>query len=43
MRSVAIREASRPSDGGVTASGGALMVLSVGCGVAAEMECHTRE
>jgi hypothetical protein len=43
MRTVAMREASRPSDGGVTASGGALTVLSVACGVEAEMWCHTLE
>jgi len=43
MRMVAIREASRPSDGGVTASGGDLTVLRVAWGVDAEMWCHTRE
>jgi hypothetical protein len=43
MRIVAIRDASRPSEGGVTASAGALIVLSVGWGVDAEMWCHTRE
>jgi hypothetical protein len=38
-----MREARRPSEGGVIASGGALTVLRVGCGVEAEMWCHTRE
>lgn len=38
-----MRDASLPSDGGVTASGGDLTVLSVGCGFEAEMWCHTRE
>jgi hypothetical protein len=43
MRIVAMREASRPSEGGVTASGGDLTVLSVGWGADAEMWCHTLE
>lgn len=38
-----MREASRPSGGGVTAEGGDLMVLRVGCGVLAETWCQTRE
>lgn len=38
-RIVAIREASRPSEGGVTLG----CVESVGCGVEAEMWCHVRE
>lgn len=38
-----MRDARRPSGGGVTASGGDLMVLSVGWGVLAETWCQTRE
>lgn len=38
-----MRDAKRPSEGGVMASGGDLTVLRVGCGVEAEMLCHTRE
>lgn len=38
-----MREASRPSGGGVTASGGDLMVERVGWGVEAETWCQTRE
>jgi hypothetical protein len=38
-----MREARRPSEGGVMASGGALMVERVGCGWEAEIECHTLE
>lgn len=38
-----MRLARRPSEGGVIASGGDLMVLRVGCGVVAETWCHTLE
>lgn len=38
-----MREARRPSEGGVMASGGALIVLRPVWGVEAEMWCHTRE
>lgn len=43
MRMTAMRDARRPSGGGVTASGGDLMVERVAWGVLAEMWCHTRE
>lgn len=43
MRRVAMREARRPSGGGVMASGGDLMVERVAWGVFAETWCHTRE
>lgn len=38
-----MREARRPREGGVMASGGDLMVLRVGWGVEAETWCQTRE
>jgi hypothetical protein len=38
-----MRLARRPREGGVIASGGDLMVERVGCGVEAEMLCHTLE
>ncbi len=38
-----MRDASRPSEGGVMADSGALMVERVGWGLAAEMWCHVRE
>lgn len=38
-----MRDASRPSGGGVMASGGDLTVERMGCGVLAETWCQTRE
>jgi len=43
MRMIAMREARRPREGGVIASGGVFIVERPAWGAEAETWCHTRE